>query len=247
MTKEIADPPLVVLCGGRGTRLRPATDDIPKALVPVNGQPIIDYIVNFFARKGVRDWYFCLGYRGEQVRSHLETQRFAINAHYSDSGEEAGILERIHALRAELPDRFVVAYCDTFIDIDLDRLNEFHIAHGAGTTLVTAPIQSPFGVVRRDEGSMASSFVEKPVQDYFIGYFMMERRLLESLPVELITRPDGAGIVELFQRLVDKRQLATYSHTGLNITFNTNSERLRAERELDAFFTLRESGKGRGE
>ena len=247
MKTEMGDLPLVVLCGGRGTRLRPATDDIPKALVPVNGQPIIDYIVKFFALRGVRDWYICLGYRGEQVRAHLDSQRDAINAHYSDSGEEAGILERIHALRTELPDRFVVAYCDTFIDIDLDRLHEYHIAQDAGATLVTAPIQSPFGVVQRDEGGMASSFVEKPIQDYFIGYFMMERRLLESLPEELVTRPDGAGVVELFQRLVDKRQLAAYSHTGLNITFNTDSERLRAERELDAFFTLRENGNGRGE
>ena len=82
MKTEMGDLPLVVLCGGRGTRLRPATDDIPKALVPVNGQPIIDYIVKFFALRGVRDWYICLGYRGEQVRTHLESQRDAINAHY---------------------------------------------------------------------------------------------------------------------------------------------------------------------
>ena len=247
MKTKIGDLPIVLLCGGRGTRLRPATDDIPKALVPVNGQPIIDYIVKFFAHRGVRDWYICLGYRGDQVRSHLDAQRDAINAHFSDSGEEAGILQRIHTLRAELPDRFVVAYCDTFIDIDLDQLNDYHMAQHASATLVTAPIQSPFGVVRRDEVGMASSFIEKPVQDYFIGYFMMERQLLESLPLELVARPDGLGIVELFQSLVDKRQLAAYSHTGLNITFNTDSERLRAERELDAFFTLRENKNGRGE
>ena len=143
-------------------------------------------------------------------------------------------------MRAELPDRFVVAYCDTFIDIDLDRLNEYHDAQDAGATLVTAPIQQVLGVVQRDEGGMASSFVEKPIQDYFIGYFMMERRLLESLPEELVTWPDGAGIVELFQKALPTTAIGClYPHRVEH--FNTDPERLRAERELDAFFTLREN------
>ena len=142
----MGDLPLVVLCGGRGTRLRPATDDIPKALVPVNGQPIIDYIVKFLPSGGAGLVYLSwLPGRAGPGPPRLPARRdqralFGQRRRGGDPREDS-------ALRAELPDRFV-AYCDTFIDIDLDRLNEYHIAQDAGATLVTAPIQSPFGVVR---------------------------------------------------------------------------------------------------
>ena len=127
MTTDAFNIPLVIMCGGRGSRLRPATDFIPKALVPVNGQPIIDHVVSFFASNGIQDCYLCVGYRGDQIRSHFQKQQLNMNIHFSNSGDKAGILERIFALRENLPDRFIVAYCDTFIDIDVAELNNFHV------------------------------------------------------------------------------------------------------------------------
>ena len=180
MKTKIGDLPIVLLCGGRGTRLRPATDDIPKALVPVNGQPIIDYIVKFFAHSAGLVYLPWLPWRSGSVPPRRPAGRD--QRALADSGEEAGIL-KIHTLRAP-------SYPT---GSSLCLLRHFHryrprsakrLSHG--TTLrdtSDAPIQSPFGVVRRDEVGMASSFIEKPVQDYFIGYFMMERQLLESFAV----------------------------------------------------------------
>ena len=235
------------MCGGRGSRLRPATDLIPKALVPVNGRPIIDYVVSFFAEAGVRDCHLCVGYRGDQIRSHFEKKQLDMNIRFSNSGDEAGILKRIYALRENLSDRFIVAYCDTFIDVDVAQLHDFHVDAGAPITLVTAPIQSPFGLVENGEAGQVVLFDEKPVRDYFIGYFVMERWLLEGLSEELVTQSDGAGIVALFQQLVNKQQLAAFRHEGLNITFNTDTERVQAEEKLEAFFTLREINNSFGE
>jgi glucose-1-phosphate cytidylyltransferase len=240
MTTDISDLPLVILCGGRGSRLRPATDALPKALIPVNGQPIVDYIVNFFSTTGIREFHLCIGYRGDQIREHFADRHDSTDCFFSDSGGTAGILERIYALRDNIADRFVVAYCDTFIDLDLVGLNAYHAETGASITLVTAPIQSPFGLVGGGDTPRVKSFEEKPIQDYFIGCFVMERQVLDDLPEHLVKRPDGAGIVELFQKLVAEQELSAYRHDGLNITFNTNSERIHAERELDSFFTLRE-------
>ena len=247
MIADMSDIPVVIMCGGRGSRLRPATDLIPKALVPVNGQPIIDYVVNFFASIGIRDCHLCVGYRGDQIRSHFEKQQLNMNIRFSNSGDEAGILERIFALRENLSDRFIVAYCDTFIDIDVTQLHDFHVHAGVPITLVTAPIQSPFGLVEHDGNGQVISFDEKPVRDYFIGYFVMESRLLRELSEDLVSQPDGSGIVALFQQLVDKGKIAAFRHEGLNITFNTDSERAQAEQKLEAFFTLRETDNGHGE
>ncbi len=150
------------------------------------------------------------------------------------------MLRRLFALRETVGKRFVVAYCDTFIDIDLPRLLAFHVERRAAVTLVTAPIESPFGVVDGGSDGLVRSFVEKPVHDYFIGCFVMERYVLAGLPDALLDLPDGDGLVELFHGLISERRVAAYRHDGLNITFNTDSERIRAEQELDAFFTLRE-------
>ena len=247
MSADTSDIPLVIMCGGRGSRLRPATDLIPKALVPVNGQPIIDYVVSFFASTGIRDCHLCVGYRGDQIRAHFEKQQLNMNIRFSNSGDEAGILQRIFALRENLSDRFIVAYCDTFIDIDVKQLHDFHVNAGVPITLVTAPIQSPFGLVEHDGDGQVISFDEKPVRDYFIGYFVMESRLLRELSEDLVSEPDGSGIVALFQQLVDKGKIAAFRHEGLNITFNTDSERAQAEQKLEAFFTLRETDNGHGE
>lgn len=244
MTSDISALPLVILCGGRGSRLRPATDALPKALAPVNGRPIVDYIVDFFTTAGIREVHLCIGYRGDQIRRHFAERDLAAECYFSDSGTTAGILERIYALRNDISDRFIVAYCDTFIDIDIEGLNSFHAGSGAAVTLVTAPIQSPFGLVGGGDASRVDSFEEKPVHDYFIGCFMMEREVLDALPAQLVARPDGAGIVELFQKLIADQNVAAYRHDGLNITFNTDSERIHAEQELDSFFTLREPGSG---
>ena len=247
MSADTSDIPLVIMCGGRGSRLRPATDLIPKALVPVNGQPIIDYVVSFFASTGTRDCYLCIGYRGDQIRAHFEKQQLNMNIHFSNSGDEAGILQRIFALRENLADKFIVAYCDTFIDIDVAHLRDFHVNAGVPITMVTAPIQSPFGLVQHDEDGQVILFEEKPVREYFIGCFVMECQLLRELSEDLISQLDGAGVVALFQQLVEEGKIATFRHEGLNITFNTDSERAQAEKKLEAFFTLREKENDHGE
>lgn len=239
---QIGDLPLVVMCGGRGARLRPTTDLIPKALVPVNGRPVIDYVIDFFASAGTQKCFLSIGYRGDQIREHFADRQTMPSIAFSDCGESASILQRLYALREEISDRFIVAYCDTFIDIDLPNLLRFHEEREAPVTLVTAPIQSPFGLVDLDGTGIVEGFVEKPVHDYFIGCFVVERRLFDDgLSDDVLSRPDGDGLVALLQDLASRRALAAYRHNGLNITFNTDSELARAEQQLEAFFTLRET------
>lgn len=238
---------VVVLCGGRGVRLRPTTDTIPKALVPVAGKPIIDHVIGAYIAKGVRRFRLCIGYRGEQVRAHFDPPPPGLDVAFSDSGEEASMLERLDALRHEVDETFMVAYGDTFADLDLDPLLEVHRRRGALATLVTARIQNPFGIVSLEvddlgPGGRVGSFVEKPVFDYFIGCFLMQRQALDHVDDDLRAMPDGDGLVALFSRLVDARRLAAFEHRGPNITFNTEPERRRAESVLEDFYTLREGG-----
>ncbi len=104
-------------------------------------------------------------------------------------------------------------------------------------TITTAGVRSPFGLVKATEDGCVVSFDEKPVQPYYVGHMLIDRTVLEDVDPELLEMPDGDGLVALFQRLIEKRRLRLYPYTGPQITFNTQQELNRAERELVAFFT----------
>ena len=233
----VQDSKVVVLCGGRGARLKPQTDVVPKALVPINGRPILEYIIDFYRARGLSSFVLCVGYKGEQIAERYETPPPGIEISISDSGEDASMLQRIWAVRDLIGERAFVSYCDTFIDLDLDGLMANHLDHEAAVTLVSAKIKSPFGLLTFDSDSWVSSFVEKPLLTYYIGCFILERAGLSHVTPEMLESDDGQGLVAFFQDLVAKKLLAGFEHEGMQITFNTESEREQAEEYLGQFYT----------
>jgi|SRR5580704_895798 MurNAc alpha-1-phosphate uridylyltransferase len=112
----------VLLAGGLGTRLRPVTDSIPKALVPVRGRPFADYQLAWLARQSVGEVVYCIGYRGGQIVSHVgDGKRWGLHVRYVDEGHElkgtAGAL-RLALDAGLLADAFFVLYGDSFLPIE---------------------------------------------------------------------------------------------------------------------------------
>jgi glucose-1-phosphate cytidylyltransferase len=231
---------VAILCGGRGTRLKPTTDTIPKALVPLNGRPILDYVLEFYARRGFRHFTLCVGYKSEAIRAHYTPAPDGLQITFSDAGEAASMLERIWALRDGVDDTLIVSYGDTFIDLDLERLLAHHRAAGAEATIVTAKIRSPFGLVRYDGSGQVTSFVEKPLLNYYIGSFLVEKAAFARMTPELLALRDGQGLVAFFAALIGLGKLHAFEHGGNQITFNTESERAKAEEDMGKFYTYSE-------
>jgi glucose-1-phosphate cytidylyltransferase len=239
-TPALAGLPVAILCGGRGVRLRPATDRIPKPLVPLNGRPILDYIMDFYLGKGIERFVFCVGYRGDDIRSRYDGRIRRATLEFSDLGPDASMLTRIVAVRHLARPRLMVSYGDTFTSLDLHAMVEQHVERRALATIVTAPIRSPFGLVTFDSEDRVTSFEEKPVLHYYIGHFLLETAVLDHATQAMIEKPDGLGLVELFEVLAGRGQLSRFDHQGLQITFNTESELRRAEEDLGRFYTFRE-------
>lgn len=231
---------VAILCGGKGTRLRPTTDTIPKALVQLNGRPILDYVLNFYRSKGLSRFILCVGYKADMVRAHYADPPSGADIRFSDAGEDASMLQRLWALRDSMGERLFISYCDTFIDLDLDNMLATHLSRGAEATIVTAKIRSPFGLVTSDAAGWVASFVEKPVMNYYIGSFILERSALAHVTPGMLQMPDGQGLVDFFGALAARRRLAAFEHAGLQITFNTESERRKAEEALGRFYTYAE-------
>jgi NDP-sugar pyrophosphorylase family protein len=117
MSEVLALMQAVILAGGLGTRLRPLTRTVPKALIPVRGRPFVDYQLDLLKKSGIGDFVFCLGHLGEKVRRHLgDGSAYGCNIQYSFDGPRllgpAGALKRAEPL---LQNRFFVTYGDAYL------------------------------------------------------------------------------------------------------------------------------------
>jgi len=230
-------PEVVILCGGRGTRLRPLTDSMPKTLVPLNGKPVLQHILEYLLAKGLGSFVLCIGYQGGMIKRFVEEHGFAGRVRFSDQGENASMLRRLCAARDLVGQRFFVTYGDTLIDVDHDDMLAKHLAASAALTLTTAQVVSPFGLIQTDQDGRVVSFVEKPVQTFFVGQYLLESSVLDEAGPELADLPDGQGLVALIQRLAAEGRVRSHPYSGPQITFNTEKELDQAERELIKFYT----------
>lgn len=236
-------PKVAVLCGGAGTRLKSWTDTVPKALVPIHGRPVIEHLLAHTVQEGFKEYVLCIGHRGDLIVDHFSQHPFpGARIEFSNAGTEASMLQRLVAARKNFEDRLVVCYGDTISDIRFGDLLAFHERSNALATIATVSIRNPFGLVRFQDDGAAVSFDEKPVLHYYVGLSVIEAEAMDRYATEdLVRQPDGAGLIEFFHRIMRDRRLYVYQHKGLQITFNTDTERKQAEDQLIRFYTQKES------
>jgi len=207
------DEPVVILCGGRGTRLREHTPALPKPLVEIGGRPILWHVIRIYAEQGFARFVLCLGHRGELIEAFVERGDLpeGLEIECVDTGEETPTGGRIARVRERVEDgRFCVTYADGVADIDLGALVDFHSAHGGLATMTVVRPELQFGVARLDGDDCVTGFEEKPQFDGWIngGFFCFEARVLDYLA------EDSTLEREPLERLAADRQLHAFRHTG---------------------------------
>ena len=240
-TNEVS---VFILCGGKGSRLQSMTQAMPKALVPVNGQPILKIILEQFREQGFKRYILGTGYLSERIEGYLAANFNEMNYSVCNGGVETSMLQRIMLAAGRFgsdEDVVLVAYGDTFIDLNFHHLIDYHRKGGREMTIVTGKIKNPFGIVSMDEHGGVKSFTEKPVFDYYIGCLVFTRKVLNRVTPGLAEEADGMGLVKLFQQLIEAKQLHAYQHTGLQVTFNTEPELMEADKVMRGYRTIRET------
>lgn len=222
----------VLLCGGKGERLRPFTDMLPKALVPLAGEPLLYHLLAYLSNAGVSDFVACLGYKADAIEQFL-SQRARPDWHVTsvDSGD-VGMTDRLLDARAHVPGRALVCYGDTLANVDLTELLTQHCRTGAIATVSTYPFHSPFGIVDADEDGRVRGLLEKPQLPYWIniGFVVCE-------PSAFSFMRRGSDMVTFLSAVADAGGLYAYRHTGKHLTVNTERERAEAETNVIEFFT----------
>lgn len=228
------DVTAILLCGGKGERLRPFTETVPKVLTPLDGRPLLWRLMTYLGRCGIERFVVCVGYMAAEVeRAVAECAEPSWAVTCVDSGVDASITDRLADARPHVAGRALVCYGDTLANVDLERLLETHVARGAVATLTVYPLHSPFGVVRFDAERRVTGFEEKPVLPHWINIGFL---LCEPHAFDLI-RPDG-DLPDLLAALSEARGLYAFAHSGRHLTINTEHDRLAAESAGVEFFTI---------
>jgi glucose-1-phosphate cytidylyltransferase len=205
---------VVILCGGKGLRAWPLTEEVPKPMLPVGGRPILEHLMQLFADQGHCEFVLAVGYRQEVIRDYF----FGTNRKRQDdwridivdTGEDADTGERLRGCAPVLRETFLATYGDGLCDVPLDALLAFHTAHGGLATLTSVPLDCQYGIVEADAQGRVLSFREKPVlREHWInaGFMVMERGIFGQWPGPNLER-------DVLPSLAQRGQVYTFHHEG---------------------------------
>ncbi len=208
-----SDQPVVILCGGRGTRLRERTESIPKALVEIGGRPILWHVISIYAAQGFRRFLLCTGYKGEQIEAWAgETQwPDGVDVDCAATGLDTPTGGRIKVVEERLGgEPFCATYADGVADIDLARLLGAHRQSGAEATVTVVRPTLQFGVAELGEDDRVLGFEEKPSLERWIngGFFCFEPGVFAYLAEDSVLER------EPLERLAADGELNAFRHVG---------------------------------
>jgi glucose-1-phosphate cytidylyltransferase len=204
---------VVILCGGRGTRLQEHTQAIPKPLVEIGGEPIVWHVIQIYAAQGFRSFLLATGYRGNQIEAFVNSRSWpeGVTVRCLDTGLDTSTGGRMRRAGDALGGRpFCATYADGVADIDLGRLVECHrTARTAATMTVVRPALQ-FGVAELNGDDRVQGFREKPRLDHWIngGFFCFEPLALEYMGEDSVLER------EPLEDLASDGQLHAYRHQG---------------------------------
>lgn len=241
MNKDI---PVVILCGGMGTRLREETEFRPKPMVEIGGKPVLWHIMKIYSHHGFRRFILCLGYKGEVIKDYFlnyesmsndfmirlgSRNQLTYQSNHSEQDFEVMLVDtglktmtggRIKRIERFIDsDTFMVTYGDGLADLDIGQLIEFHLKHGRAATLTAVRPPSRYGLLDLAGDGQVSQFREKARSEWINGGFLVfNRRVFEYLDANSVLER------EPLERLAAEGQLMAFRHEGYWIGMDTYRE-----------------------
>jgi dTDP-glucose pyrophosphorylase len=186
-TDQKLNAPVVIMAGGKGTRLKPITNIIPKPLVPVGEKPIIENIISNFLSAGCKDFLVTVNYKHKVIENffaEIEDKPYTIQ--FAKEDKPLGTAGSLSLLREQLNDTFFISNCDILIDQDYRAIYNYHKDQKNELTLVASlkHYNIPYGTLETGEGGELISITEKPELTFKInsGMYVLEPELLDEIP-----------------------------------------------------------------
>lgn len=184
--KEHINIPLVIMAGGKGTRLWPYTNILPKPLIPIDGITITEQIMNRFSAYGCNDIYMIVNYMKDFIKSYFKEKNVRQNIHFIEEETFLGTGGGLKYIKGVIKEAFFMTNCDVLIDCDYAEILASHKEQGNIVTMVCARknMVVPYGTIEIGREHQILSMQEKPAVEYNIntGIYLVEPELLDLIP-----------------------------------------------------------------
>lgn len=199
--KSFYPNPVVVMAGGKGTRLDPFTKVLPKPLIPIGNKPVIEVIMERFFKYGFHRFIYTLNYKKEYLKLFLTENDFPYSMDWVEEPDFLGTAGSLSLVKDKIHETFFVINCDSLLDVAFDQILEWHCEQKAAITIIGChnEVRIPFGVLKLSNGKL-DKMLEKPVHDVIIntGLYVMEPSILDF--IELGMKMDMNDLIETVSR-----------------------------------------------
>lgn len=178
--------PVVIMAGGKGTRLKPITNVIPKPLVPIGDKTILETIMDQFEDIGCHKFYMSVNYKADMMKYYLDQLEHKYDIEFFQEDKPLGTIGSVSLLKNKITTPFFVSNCDIIIDQDYRDVYDYHIKNKNDLTIVTAvkSMTIPYGVIETGDDGIMTGLKEKPVETYMIntGVYILNPELIDLIP-----------------------------------------------------------------
>ncbi len=191
------DIPLVIMAGGKGTRLYPYTRILPKPLIPIGDMPIMDHIITRFGEYGIKHVFMILNHKKNMIKSYYNEVNLPYHIEYVDEEQFLGTGGGLSLLKGRVSSSFFLSNCDCLLDADYVCMYDYHKEHENALTIIVSMknISVPYGVVSLSDDGTIEKMQEKPEYDFLVntGIYIVEPFVIDFLEQgEPISMPDIA-------------------------------------------------------
>ena len=184
--KELIDLPVVIMAGGKGTRLKPITNVIPKPLVPVGDKTILEVIMDQFESIGCKKFYMSVNYKADMIKFYLDQLPHAYDIEFFMEEKPLGTIGSVSLLKGKITTPFFVSNCDSINEQDYRDVYDYHVSNKNDMTIVTMvkSFKIPYGVIETGEDGLMVALHEKPEQTYMVntGVYILNSECIDEIP-----------------------------------------------------------------
>lgn len=180
------DLPVVIMAGGKGTRLKPITNVLPKPLVPIGDKTILEVIMDQFETIGCHKFYMSVNYKADLIKYYLGQLDHQYDIEFFMEDKPLGTIGSVSLLKGKINTPFFVSNCDSINEQDYRDVYDYHISNHNDMTIVTMvkSFKIPYGVIETGEDGLMTALKEKPEQTYQVntGVYILNSDLINEIP-----------------------------------------------------------------
>lgn len=211
--KNNISTPVVIMAGGKGTRLYPYTKILPKPLIPIGDMSIIERIINRFVDIGCSMFYLTVNYKKNMIKAYFDEISKSYKVKYVEEEKYLGTAGSLSLVKKNIKETFFLSNCDILVDADYYDILKYHKEQKNLVTMVTSlkHYKIPYGVIKLSNDGRIINTIEKPEYSYLVntGFYVLEPEVLNDIPENTFFH-----ITELIDKYISEgKRVGTYPIT----------------------------------